>query len=89
MVAVAAVPLTAAGASAATPRNLKAGQRVIFPVGTLKVGSTVACTSHAIRIVARVQRRGRSVTRIADGLRGSATIDLTTRANGSVVAFCR
>jgi hypothetical protein len=88
------VAATTAGAGAASgstvaPPSLKGGQRVVFRAGVLSVGRTVACASHGIRVAARVPHRGKGVVTIGDGTKGSATLRLTTRADGSVVANCR
>jgi hypothetical protein len=78
---------SASGATVASP-SLKGGQRIVFRAGVLSVGSTVACMSHAVRVVARVPRLGQAAGVIGDGLKGSATLRLTTHADGSVVARC-
>jgi hypothetical protein len=87
--AVATVGVAAASGSIAAPLSLKGGQRVVFRSGVLTVGRTVACTSHGIRVVARVPHRGKGLVTIGDGMSGSATLRLTTRADGSVVAICQ
>lgn len=87
---VAAVALGTARASNDPPHSLKAGQRVVFKPGVLKVGSPVVCASHGKRVVVRVPSRGHSMVRISDWASGgSTTLWLTTRANGSVVADCK
>lgn len=90
VVAAAAIGLSAARASLGPSRALSVGQKVVFRAGVLRTGSKISCTSHGIRIVGRVPRRGHAVAKIADGVNsGSTTLHLTTRANGSVVAVCR
>jgi hypothetical protein len=88
--AATAAIISAAGVSAAASPHLTSGQRVAFRTGVLKIGSRVSCTSHSIRVVARVPVRGHGLVKIADGAKGgSATIWLTTRTDGSVIARCR
>lgn len=72
-----------------SPPELEGGQRVVFRAGVLSVGRTVVCTSHGVRVVARVPHRGKGVVTIGDGMKGSATLRLTTRADCSVVAICQ
>jgi hypothetical protein len=88
-IAAAIVGVGAASGSAVTPPSLKGGQRVVFRAGALSVGRAVVCTSHGVRVVARVPHRGSGAVTIGDGMKGSATLRLTTRADGSVVASCR
>jgi len=88
VVAAATVWVGAASGSTIAPPSLKGGQRVVFRPGVLGVGRTVVCTSHGVRVAARVPHRGKGVVTIGDGMKGSATLRLTTRANGSVVASC-
>jgi hypothetical protein len=89
VIAAATVWVGAASGSTIAAPSLKGGQRVVFRPGVLGVGRTVACTSHGVRVVARVPHRGKGVVTIGDGMKGSATLRLTTRGNGSVVASCR
>jgi hypothetical protein len=89
VVAAATVGVGVASGSTESPPSLRGGQRVVFPAGVLSVGRRVACTTHGVRVVARVPHRGKGVVTIGDGMKGSATLRLTTRANGSVVATCR
>jgi hypothetical protein len=72
--------------STVAPSSLKGGQHVVFRAGELSIGRSVACTSsHGVRVVARVPDRGEVVVTIGDGMKGSATLSLTTRADSSVV----
>jgi hypothetical protein len=84
---VAAMGFGVAGSSVPS-HVLKSGQRVVFRSGSLRIGSSVSWTCGSFRIAVRVPRRGQRAFVIADGLKGSATIRLTTRADGSVVASC-
>jgi hypothetical protein len=88
-VAAATTSVGAASGSTVAPLSLKGGQRVVFRAGVLGVGRGVVCTSHGIRVVARVPHRGKGVVTIGDGMKGSATLRLTTRSDGSVVASCQ
>jgi hypothetical protein len=82
-------------ASARFPfHTLKGGQRHVFTAGTIKIGTRIFCASHGVRAGALVPKRGQSVVGLAAvaGVyvpSGGATIRLTTRADGSVVARCR
>jgi len=89
VVAASTLGVGSACGSTVSPPSLKGGQRVVFRPGVLSVGRTVVCTSHGIRVAARVPHRGQGVVTIGDGLKASATLKLTTRANGSVVASCQ
>jgi hypothetical protein len=89
VVAAATTGVGAASASTGNSPSLKGGQRVVFGAGVLSVGRTVVCTSQGVRVVARVPRRRKGLVTIGDGVKGSATLGLTTRANGSVVATCQ
>ncbi len=77
------------GVPGGAPPHLNSGQRLIFPAGVLRAGDLVTCASRGIHIGARVPGRGSGVPTIADGPRGSATLAVKTRSNGSVVARCR
>jgi hypothetical protein len=82
-------------ASARFPfHTLKGGQRHVFTTGTIKIGTRIFCASHGVRAGALVPRRGQSVVGLSAvaGVyvpSGGATIHLTTRADGSVLARCR
>jgi hypothetical protein len=89
VVAATSVGVGTASGSTVAPPSLKGGQRVVFRVGVLSVGRIVVCTSHGIRVAARVPHRGKGVVTIGDGMKGSATLKLTTRADGSVIASCQ
>jgi hypothetical protein len=88
-VAVTSVGVATASGSTVAPTSLKGGQRIVFRTGVLNVGRTVVCTSHGVRVRARVPHRGHGVVTVGDGLKGSATLKLTTRADGSVIANCQ
>lgn len=88
-VAVGPVGVGAASGSTVGPPSLKGGQRVVFRTGVLSVGRIVVCTSDGVRVVARVPHRGKGVVTIGDGMKGSATLGLTTSANRGVVASCQ
>jgi siroheme synthase len=81
----------AGSANAQIPKShrLKAGQRVVFKRGTIRIGALITCRSHGLHVGAHVPKRGQSVIGTADGVSGGATIRITTRAKGSVVATCR
>ena len=73
--------------------RLRAAQRVVLKPGTVKVGTRMFCLSHGVRAGAIVPKRGQSVVGVAVAgtafvPSGGATIRLTTRADGSVVARC-
>jgi hypothetical protein len=83
-------------ASSRFPRysRLTAGQRVVLRAGTVEAGSRIYCLSHGVRAGALVPKRGQSVVGFsvigtAYVPSGGATIHLTTRTDGSVVARCR
>src|SRR5258708_5163891 len=86
VVAATTVGVGTASGSTIAFLHLRGGQRVVLRAGLVSVGRTVVCTSHGVRVAARVPHRGRSVVTIGDGLKGSATLRLTTRADESVVA---
>jgi hypothetical protein len=88
-VAAATAGVGVASGSTAGPPTLKGGQQIVYRARALSVGRTVACMSHGVRVVARVPHRGKGVVAIGDGMKGSATLRLTTRANGSVIAICQ
>ena len=69
-------------------RRLIAPQRVVYGAGTIKIGAEVVCLRRGASAGALVPKRGQSVVGIADGRFGGATIRLTTRADGSIVARC-
>jgi hypothetical protein len=69
--------------------QLKSGTHVAFHAGTLRPGDRISCIGHGIRVATRVPPLGTGSTGIADGLHGSLTLSLTTRASGTVVADCR
>lgn len=79
----------AASGSNVAPPSLKGGQRVVFRAGVLRAGRIVACTRHGVRVVAHVPYPGQGAVTFGDGMKGSATLRLTARADGSVVASCR
>ncbi len=87
--ALAAVSVAAASARTPKSHRLKAGQRVIFKPGTIRIGALITRRSHGLHVGAHVPKRGESVSGTADGVHGGATIRITTRARGSVVATCR
>jgi hypothetical protein len=68
--------------------RLIAGQEHVFDAGSIKAGARILCLRRGVRAGALVPRRGQSAVGIAEGRSGSATIRLTTRADGSVVARC-
>src|SRR3977135_141077 len=80
--AAAILGVGAASGSAVTPPSFKGGQGVVFRAGALSVERAVVCTSHGVRVVARVPHRGSGAVTIGDGMKGSATLRLTTRAEG-------
>lgn len=74
--------------------RLTGGQSHVFDPGTIKIGDRIFCASHGVRAGALVPKRGQSVvgTAVTGGgyiPSAGATIRLTTRADGSVVAHCR
>jgi hypothetical protein len=69
--------------------QLKSGTHVAFHAGTLAPGDRISCIGHGIRVTTRVPPLGTGSKGIADGLHGSLTLTLTTRASGTVVADCR
>jgi len=84
------------GALSRTPpfHRLTGGHSHVFEPGTIKIGDRIFCASHGVRAGALVPKRGQSVvgTAVTGGgyiPSGGATIHLTTRADGSVVARCR
>ena len=87
--ALAAAIVGAANARIPKSHRLKAGQRVVFKRGTIRIGALITCRSHGLQVGAHVLKRGQSVSGTADGVHGGATIRITTRADGSVVATCR
>ncbi len=77
---------SALGSTAAL--HLTKGRRQVIAANSVHVGSKITCTSDGIHIAARVPARGHAVSKIADGLRGSATLTLKTLADGRVIASC-
>jgi hypothetical protein len=84
--AVLVAAVTGCGSSQAT--RLHAGQRRVFQSGSLRIGDVVSCGSHGVRAEVRVPPPGDGVTRVANGLRGVATVRVLARPNGSVVVRC-
>jgi len=86
--------LTAAGSAGGAPGNvanphLTKGQRRVFAAGSLHIGAQVRCSSEGIRVSARVAARRHSIATVADGAHGSATLTLSTLADGRVIASCK
>lgn len=72
--------------------HLTGGQSHVFDPGAIKIGDRIVCASHGARAGVLVPKRGQSVVGTAatgGAIRAAATIHLTTRADGSVVARCR
>jgi hypothetical protein len=68
--------------------NHPAGEIRVFKAGRIKRGVRIFCDGHGVRASSLVPKRGQSAVGTADGPDGHATLRLTTRANGSVVAHC-
>jgi hypothetical protein len=80
---------TASADIAAPGRTLHGGQRILIPARAVRASQAIICISHGIHVRARPPRPGHGLATIADGLRGSATLELTRRLNGSLLAVCR
>jgi hypothetical protein len=65
-----------------------AGVSRVFRAASIEPGVRIFCAGHAAHASALVPKRGGSVLGSAYGPDGRATIHLTTRRNGSVVAVC-
>jgi hypothetical protein len=69
--------------------HLTKGQQRVFAAGSLHIGAQVRCSSEGIRVSARVAARRHSIATVADGAHGSATLTLSTLADGRVIASCK
>ena len=72
-----------------TPITLSSGDQVVFPAGSVSAGDEVECVSHGTRATAAIPPPGRAGAQVADGPKGSATLDLEARSDGSVAASCK
>lgn len=70
-------------------RALVRGDRFMFPPRAIRRREIVTCVSGGIRVKARVPGAGRGLLTHGDGTSGSATIEVRTRRDGTVVASCR
>jgi hypothetical protein len=64
------------------------GETRVFRAGTIRPGVRIVCLGHAARASTLVPKRGQTAVSSADGPDGHATIRLSTRSDGSVVARC-
>ncbi|HKD94678.1 MAG TPA: hypothetical protein VKB43_08240 [Gaiellaceae bacterium] len=74
--------------------HLTGGQSHVFGSGTVDSGDRIFCASHGVRASVLVPGRGQSVVATASARNayvpsGGATLRITTRADGSVLAHCR
>jgi hypothetical protein len=78
-------------ASAPPPRDpltLKVGDRGAYPPGSLRPGDKVLCTSAAVSAGALVPQPGEGVNAVADGVTSSASLDIESQVNGTVIVQC-
>ena len=82
---VALVAVTGCGGRGAYELTAPATTTIASP----RYAAVVRCTNHGIAAQAKVPARGSGVAVDADGKRSSASLQLTRRADGEVVATCR
>lgn len=64
------------------------GQTRVFKAGTIKPSVRIFCAGHGVQASTLTPKHGQTAVATADGPDGHATIRLTTRMDGSVVARC-
>lgn len=64
------------------------GQTRVFRAGTIKPSVRIFCAGHGVQASTLTPKHDQTAMGTADGPDGHATIRLTTRSNGSVVARC-
>jgi hypothetical protein len=69
--------------------TLSDGETVTYQPGVARVGDTISCeASSGYHVRAEVPKPEQGVAGFADGTSGAASISVSTREDGSVVASC-
>jgi hypothetical protein len=69
-------------------RTLTVGDRAAYPSGSLRPGDKVVCTNGSVSAAANVPPSGEGVTAVADGVTSSASLEIESKASGTVIARC-
>lgn len=70
------------------PLTLTVGDRATYPPGSLRPGEKVVCTSGSVSAAALVPRPGEGVNAVADGVTSSASLDIESKLNSTVIVQC-
>lgn len=70
------------------PLILTVGDRATYPPGSLRPGDKVVCTNGSVSAAAIVPEPGEGVGAVADGVRSSASLEIESKAGGTVIVRC-
>jgi len=70
------------------PLILTVGDRATYPPGSLRPGDKVVCTNGSVSTAAIVHEPGEGVGAAADGLRSWASLEIESKASGTVIVRC-
>jgi hypothetical protein len=70
------------------PLTLTVGDRATYPPGSLRPGDKDVCTNGSMNTVAIFPEPGEVVGAVADGLRSWASLEIESKASGTVILRC-
>jgi hypothetical protein len=70
------------------PLTLTVGDRATYPAGFVRPGDKVVCTNGSVSAAAIVPEPGEGVDAVADGVTSSASLDIESKASGTVIVRC-
>jgi hypothetical protein len=70
------------------PLILTVGDGATYPPGSLRPGDKVVCTNGSVSTAAIVPEPGEGVGAVADGVRSSASLEIESKAGGTVIVRC-
>jgi hypothetical protein len=73
---------------ALNPLSLIVGDRATYAPGSLRPGDKVVCTNGSVSTAAIVPEPGEGVGAVADGVRSWASLEIESKASGTVIVRC-
>lgn len=70
------------------PLTHTVGDRATYPPGSLLPGDKVVCMNGSVSAAATVPESGEGVHAVADGVTSSASLDIESKASGTVIVRC-